>query len=287
MTADIEPTALSPAAEAYDLGVSPDIRAPYTVITVLEKRHQRSKSYRRLGHAQDRAIVVPNNDTLCSSGWYDLRHGDLLIDVPPMDHPHRYWNVMIADAYTHVAYVCRRHHGVRGTQVRVTMDPATPPTNDDSELVSIGTPATWVIIRVLVESPDDIKTARELQHGITVTAPASHPHRTERAGRATTIAQAGADYFAELKRYIDLDPPAHWHRDYRQQPKRSSTILSSVTTEELAAGVAEGEQLILRGNGSDAVKRNGWSTGRAATGSGDDILKRAIGANSGWVGIKP
>ena len=32
-----------------------------------------------------------------------------------MDHPDRYWNVMVLDAYTHVAYVCRRHHGVEGT----------------------------------------------------------------------------------------------------------------------------------------------------------------------------
>ena len=136
-----------------------------------------------------------------------------------------------------------------------------------------------------MESPDDIKTARELQHGITVTAPASHPHTcTERAGRATTIAQAGADYFAKLKRYIDLDPPAHWHP--RLSPAAQAIVddSSSVTTEELAAGVAEGEELILRGNGSDAVKRNGWSSGRAATGSGNEILKRAVGAKFGLGG---
>ena len=285
MTADIEPTALSPAAEAYIWGF-PLVSVHRTRLLLCSKNDTGAVNHiDDLATPKDRAIVVPNNDTLYSSGWYDLRHGDLLIDVPPMDHPHRYWNVMIADAYTHVAYVCRRHHGVRGTQVRVTMDPATPPTNDDSELVSIGTPTAWVIIRVLVESPDDIKTARELQHGITVTAPASHPHtRTERAGRATTIAQAGADYFAELKRYIDLDPPAHWHP--RLSPAAQAIVddPGSVTTEELAAGVEEGEQLILRGNGSDAVKRNGWSTGRAATGSGDDILKRAIGAKFGLGG---
>ena len=137
MTADIEPPALSPAPATFG-GFG--IRAPNTVITVLKNDAGAVNHIDDLATPKDRAIVVPNNDTLYSSGWYDLRHGDLLIDVPPMDHPHRYWNVMIADAYTHVAYVCRRHHGVRGTQVRVTMDPATPPTNDDSELVSIGTP---------------------------------------------------------------------------------------------------------------------------------------------------
>lgn len=72
-----------------------------------------------------------------------------------MDHPGRYWNVMILDAYTHVAYVCRRHHGVEGTRVRFTFDPTTPPANDDSRVVTIGTPTAWVITRVLVESPEE------------------------------------------------------------------------------------------------------------------------------------
>ena len=83
-----------------------------------------------LATPNDRAIVVPNNDTLYSSAWYDLRHGDLIIDVPAMDHSRRYWNVMILDGYTHVAYICRRHHGVAGSRVRVTLDPSTPPSND-------------------------------------------------------------------------------------------------------------------------------------------------------------
>ena len=193
MVQDIKPSPMSPAAEAYIWGF-PLVSVHRTRLLLCSKNDAGAVNHvASLATPSDRAIVVPNNDTLYSSGWYDLRHGDLLIDVPPMDHPHRYWNVMITDAYTHVAYVSRRHHGVSGTQVRVTMDPATPPSNEDSELVSIGTPTAWVSIRVLVESPEDIKTARELHHGITVTAPATHQHTsTERAGRATTIAQAGA-----------------------------------------------------------------------------------------------
>ena len=48
----------------------------------------------------DKGVVVPNNDMLYSSGFYDFA-GDLLNDVLPMDHGARYWNVMILDAYTH------------------------------------------------------------------------------------------------------------------------------------------------------------------------------------------
>ena len=59
---------------------------------------------------------------------------------------------------------------------------------------------------------------------------------------------------------------------------------NSVDSEELSRGVAEGEKLILSGNLSDAVKQNGWRTGRAATDSGADILKRAVGAKFGLGG---
>jgi hypothetical protein len=35
-----------------------------------------------LATPSDKAIVAINNDTLYSSGWYDLSHGDVMIDVP-------------------------------------------------------------------------------------------------------------------------------------------------------------------------------------------------------------
>ena len=151
--------------------------------------------------------------------------------------------------------------------------------------MTVGTPTAWVIIRVLVESPEDIDSARALQRAITVEAPAGHPKaRTERAGRATTIAQAGADFFSELQRYIEIDPPADWHPKLSAEAQAIVSNPNSVDSEELSRGVAEGEKLILSGNLSDAVKQNGWRTGRAATDSGADILKRAVGAKFGLGG---
>ena len=108
---------MSAAAEAYVWGfLSSVFTAPGCCCarnTILPFNHVDN-----LATPDDKAIVVPNNDTLYSSGWR-LRHGDLVIDVPPMDHPNRYWNVMVLDGYTHVAYVCR-HHGVEGTRVTLT-----------------------------------------------------------------------------------------------------------------------------------------------------------------------
>jgi hypothetical protein len=202
-----------------------------------------------------------------------------------MDHPARYWNVMIADAYTHVAYIARRHHGVNGTRVRVTFDPTRPPADNDDDVVTIGTPTAWVIIRVLVESPEDITLARSLQHAITVTAPDSHPiARTERAGRATEIGKAGSSFFTELRGYVELDPPAPWHPQLSGAAQKILDDPSAVSESEREAGIEEGEALISRGNSKSAVIENGWSTGREAGGPGDDILRRAIGARFGLGG---
>lgn len=279
------PDEISPAAEAYIWGF-PLVSVHRTRLLLCSKTDTGTMNHiDDLATPNDRAIVVPNNDTLYSSAWYDLRHGDLTIDVPPMDHADRYWNVMIVDAYTHVAYVCRRHHGVLGTQVRVTLDPTAPPKNDDSHVVTIGTPTAWVIIRVLVESPEDIDRARALQRAICVTAPASHPNkRTERAGRATTIAKSGAEFYSELKRYTELDPPAVWHPQLSPEAHAIIKDPSSIAPQVLAAGVEEGEKLIAGLNLSGTVVKNGWSTGRDATGFGGDILKRAAGAKFGLGG---
>ncbi|MFT5211491.1 MAG: hypothetical protein ACI9CE_003230 [Flavobacterium sp.] len=274
-----------PATEAYLWGF-PLVSVHRTKLLLCSKTDTGTMNHiDDLATPDDRAIVVPNNDTLYSSAWYDLRHGDLKIEVPPMDHADRYWNVMILDAYTHVAYVCRRHHGVGGTTVRVTFDATTPPANDDSDVVTIGTPTAWVIIRILVESPEDIEIARSLQRAISVSPPTSHPNeRTERAGRPAAIAKSGAAFYTELKSYVALDPTAPWHPQLSPEAKAIINDSSKFSTEVLSAGVEEGERLIKGLNTSDTVKENGWSTGRGATGFGGDILKRAAGAKFGLGG---
>ena len=108
----------------------------------------------RLATAADRAVVAPNNDTLYASGWFDLAAGDVTVEAGAMAPPDRYWSAMLLDAYTHVAYVCRRLHGHAGARVRVTYDPATPPVTDrGADVLTLGTPTVWVLVRVLVDAP--------------------------------------------------------------------------------------------------------------------------------------
>jgi hypothetical protein len=282
------PATLSPAAEAYLWGYP--LVATHRTRLHLCSRHRSGELNHVEGLATpaDKAIVAPNNDTLYTSGWYDLRHGDLVIDVPPMDKPDRYWNVMIADAYSHVTYIARRHHGTEGTRVTVRFDPNTPPLDSDTPVVTVGTPTAWVIIRVLVESEDDLEAARNIQRAICVTASALQPKTfTERAGRANQIAQSGPAIFEEIHRYTLLDPPAKWHPRLSEGAKHILENPSSISTEVLAKGVQEAEHLLASGNTQDGVLEQGWRTGRGTGGPGNDILRRAMGAKYGLGGHYP
>lgn len=277
--------ALSPAAELYLWGF-PTVSVHRTRL-MLSSHHDTGslRHVESLATPRDKAIVAVNNDTLYSSGWYDLSHGDVIIDVPAMDKPDRYWNVMVVDAYTHVAYVSRRHHGVSGITARVTYDPAVEPLDDGDTTIRLGTQMAWIIIRVLVESPDDLPQARSLQRQFSVRPAPDHPHtRTIPAGRAAEIAEAGAAFFTELSGYVAMAPPAPWHPALSPGAQRLLDDPTCLSEAELEEGVREAEALIKSGRTSDAVFKNGWSTGRASGGPGDDILKRAVGAKFGLGG---
>lgn len=192
---------------------------------------------------------------------------------------------MVVDAYTHVAYVSRRHHGVSGVSARVTFDPTAEPLDDGETTIRLGTRTAWIIIRVLVESPDDLAQARVLQRQFRVRPAADHPHiRTESAGRAAKIAESGAPFFTELGGYVAHSPPAPWHPTLSAAAKAILDDPSCLTDAELEAGIREAEALIKSGRATDTVFKQGWSTGRAAGGPGDDILKRAVGAKFGLGG---
>ena len=58
----------------------------------------------QLADASSRFVVRPNNDTLYSLGWLDLRAEPVVIHAPPIPRE-RYWSIQIVDAYTHNAAI--------------------------------------------------------------------------------------------------------------------------------------------------------------------------------------
>lgn len=276
---------LSPAAELYVWG--------YPLITVLRTKAIQCSSEaggalthrRHLATPAYKTVVAVNNDTLYSSGWFDLSEGDLEIVVPPMDHPDRYWNVMVLDAYTHLSYVRRRDHGVDGTTVRVTLDPSTPPSDGPAKVLTHGTPLAWVIIRVLVESPDDLEAARAIQSRFDVRLAGARPlAQTEKAGSPQAIHKLGHEFVDELADAVADQPPAPWHTAPSGAAQAILDDPSTALETDLAQGVANAHRQIMGMNVSDSISVDGWSTGRGSTGTAKDLMKRAVGTMFGLGG---
>jgi hypothetical protein len=229
----------------------------------------------------DRAVVAPNNDTLYASGWFDLAAGDVVVDVGPMDHPGRYWSVMLLDAVTNVAYVCRRLHGTDGASVRVVLDPAAGPAADEARpVVAMGGRTLWVIVRVLVDGPEDLAAAADALARIAVghpAGPAPGPPRLPSSPRGSR------GFFADLRAALVVDPPAPWH------PPAPPGVedLADLPADLLDAGVAEGRmRLDARGGGADR-HRNGWGTRVQGAAFGDDVEYRAAFARVSLAGHLP
>ena len=238
---------------------------------------------RRLSTAEDRSVVAPNNDTLYASGWFDLRAGDVTVDVPAMDRPDRYWSVMLLDAYTNVSYVCRRLHGTAGARVRVVYDPdAIPRPDEASEPVPIATPTLWVLVRVLVDGRDDLDAARAAQAGIAVVQPASRAG----AGDLPAVAGAGPAGFVDAVRAaLAVDPPAPWHP--APPPGLGDLLAAPPADPVVAAGVEQGEaRIAAQGSGADRTG-NGWGTRSRGAAFGEDVVYRAAFARYSLAGHLP
>jgi Protein of unknown function (DUF1254)/Protein of unknown function (DUF1214) len=276
----------------------------------------------RLATAADRTVVAPNNDTLYASGWFDLRDGEVVIEAGVMRPPDRYWSVMLLDAYTHVAYVCRRLHGRDGARVRVTYDPTTPPITDRAtNVLTIGTPTLWVLVRVLVNGPGDVDAARGCLSRITVTPsgpalragdaiaaerpgpatgmrPAGPPPRPSARARGTGSAGGGSspgppgrpvqearDALHQLAAAVAADPPAAWHA---APPDGLADLLADPPAPTVVAhGVARGQDRVRAAGGGADRFGNGWGTRIRGACFGDDVTYRAAFAQVSLAGHLP
>jgi len=223
----------------------------------------------RLATPADRTVVAPNNDTLYASGWFDLRAGEVSVQVDAARLGDRYWSVMLLDAHTHVRYVSRRSFTAT---TRVTLG-------------SIGTPTVWVLARVLVDGPDDLAAARAALDGITV---------TQAVGRAAAAAdrpevaggRGARAFFADLRAAVAVDPPGPQHPP---PPERMAAALDRLERTEdtvLDAAVAAGRALMAENRGVDRVG-NGWGIRSRGADFDGDVAYRAAFAQVSLAGHLP
>ena len=122
---------------------------------------------RRLTDPGSRVITTPNNDCLVSTVRIDLSGGPLMLNVP--DITTRYFSVIFMDAFTDNFFMI----GTRATQGRGGKFLITPPGWHGT----VAKPVThiransvdlWMLVRILVNSPDEYPMINALQDLITI-----------------------------------------------------------------------------------------------------------------------
>lgn len=117
---------------------------------------------RKLTDPTSRIITTPNNDCLVSTARIDLTTGPVLLDIPTIRD--RYFSVVFMDAFTdNFAFVGTRT--TRGKGGRFILTPpgwrgSVPP---GSTRISAPTSDVWMLVRILVDGPDDYARVNGLQ----------------------------------------------------------------------------------------------------------------------------
>ncbi|OWU83120.1 hypothetical protein ATO6_19860 [Oceanicola sp. 22II-s10i] len=159
---------------------------------------------RKLLHHKSRHITAPNNDTLYSNAWLDLRKGSAEITLPETGE--RYISVAVMDMWTdNIAILGTRTTGGEGGSVTI-IGPDASAEGIAGPVIRSTTPICWVLARILVTGPEDLAAARAVQDGFTLTMP---PPPNDPAGDPSqgTRTAPWPEYFAQAAELLTLHSP--------------------------------------------------------------------------------
>lgn len=126
-----------------------------------------------LAGPRDRWVTTPNNDTLYSSAFLDLRAGPVQITLPAL--PDRYHSVAVMDARTDNVFVIGTRDGGTGGCATIEFGNGQvgklPPAEASTcARYRVGSGEAWLLVRVLVDGPADLAAARAAQQAFVLTA---------------------------------------------------------------------------------------------------------------------
>ncbi|WP_426165851.1 DUF1254 domain-containing protein [Sandarakinorhabdus sp. DWP1-3-1] len=120
----------------------------------------------KLADATSRDVTTPNNDTLYGSLWLDLAAGPVVVTVPP--GAGRYHSAALYSLTTDVTSIIGSRTGGDGGRYAIVGPGYNGPVPAGTQTIRSTTNDAWLLVRVLVKGPDDLKAAGELLQGFDV-----------------------------------------------------------------------------------------------------------------------
>jgi len=243
---------------------------------------------RQLADHNSRAVTAPNNDTLYSNANLDLRSGPVRIDV--LEFGSRYYSIALVDAFTNnFAYIGKRATGTYAGSYLVAGPGWDGNVPEGVHLIHAPTPDVFLLIRILIDGPEDLEAVHKLQDAIRLTGP---PLTPDARTRIAPVPNDGPNFVAVVNQTLRDNLP----------PAQDAPILASISKVGIWPGAsalsAENEalwkssfaqaQAELRNADRHPRLANGWSYSSAEIGNlGTNYDLRAAVALFGLLALTP
>jgi hypothetical protein len=233
-------------------------------------------------------VAYPNDDTLYSTAFLDLRAGPQLLSVPSISG--RYADFQLLDMYTNtIADVGVLTDGGRGGTYAFVGPGWHGTIPKGTVRIDVPTPDAWLLGRTQVKGPADLPAAVQLEAQYSLTALSGHGSGT--TGGPSTLACPAPDlpsstspgFLGDLGKDMAADPPAAADGPVVQAmaaagigPRRTPGAASSGNAAGYLKALRLGASLLAgpAGEGSAAIW-TGYSRGAVVGSYGTDYLERA------------
>lgn len=227
-------------------------------------------------------IPAPNNDTLYSRGWLDLRSGAVLIHVP--DTGERYYTIQVLDLFSETLdNIGTRRYGNRAGTFAIVGPSWTGDLPDGATAIHCRTPFALAFMRILVNGQADVPAVVALQQQFTLSStPAEGGHSSD--DLPPYRADSAEEFFATLGELLHLIPTPSGEAatiagfaaiglsSEQPLPKQDPELVAA-----LNAGQELGRRIVDEGGRSFGTSVNGWRIARTGVGTyGYDYLQRAV-----------
>ena len=242
---------------------------------------------RKLADHTSRLVTTPNNDTLYSFANLDLRARPVRIDVPEFGQ--RYYSIALMDEFTNnFAYIGRRTTGTKAGSFLVVGPSWHGQPSADMKIIHAPTPDVTLLVRILVDGPEDLDAVHRLQDSIVLTVPPVDPHAP---AQVAPVANDGANFVEVVNQALGDNPP----------PAQDAAILREIAKVGIVPGGGPLDPELARAWREDMPKAqaelrsktswsrrvvDGWSYSAPAIGNfGTDYDLRAAVALSGLLAL--
>lgn len=237
---------------------------------------------RVLAGPENRGVTAPNNDTLYSNAFIDLTRGPLTLELPPTGR--RYFSACGVNMFTDNDFILgTRTTGGEGGRFTIV---GPGQAGDGPGVARLSTPHGALLIRTVVDGPEDLPKVHAIQDAIRLSGPAGGAAFPKVANRNAPW----AEYFASLASLLAQDPPPPTDLALFRRcaslgltasggfdPKR----FDADAARQIEAGLGQARAL-LRSRGGAAQPIQGWRYPPADLGFyGQDYLTRAAVALGG------